>query len=71
VDYTKIDAAALKLYTGSHPMVVQAWLPKAEGIFQTDPNHKLTSRERKHRRMMWAENLLGLKFNKKHYQLVR
>ena len=69
-DYSKVDPAILKLFTGTHPKVVQAWLPKAEGIFQADPNHELTSREKKHRRMLWLENTFGLKFNKKHYRPV-
>jgi len=70
-DYAKIDAAVLKPFTGTHPAVVRDWLPKADGIFQTDPGHQLTSREKKHRRMMWLESRLGLKFNKKHYTPVR
>ncbi len=70
-DYTKIDPAVLKLFTGTHPKVVQDWLPKADGIFQADPNHLLTPREKKHRWMMKLENMFGLKFNKKHYRLVR
>ena len=71
VDYSKIDAGVLKLFTGKHPRVIQDWLPKAEGIFQADPNHQLTAREKKHRRMMKLENLLGVQFSKKHYRLVR
>ncbi len=71
VDYTKIDAAVLKPFTGSHPKAVQGWLPKAEGIFQTDPQHQLTAREKKHRRMLWLERTLGLRFDKKHYRPVR
>ena len=70
VDYSQIDTAALKLFSGSHPKVVQAWLPKADGIFPADPNHQLTSREKKHRRMLWLEKNFGLKFNRKHYRLV-
>ena len=70
IDYAKIDAQVLKLFTGSHPKVVQDWLPAAEGIFQADPNHRLTSREKKHRRMLWLEKTFGLKFNKKHYLAV-
>ena len=70
VDYSKIDAAALKLFAGTHPKVIQDWLPQAEGIFQADPNHQLTAREKKHRRMLWLETTFGLKFSKKHYQLV-
>ena len=71
VDYTQIDPATLKFFSGTHPEVVQSWLPKAEGIFKADPNHRLTAREKKHRRLLWLENTFGLRFNKKHYTLVR
>ncbi len=70
LNYAEIDPAVLKSFTGAHPKVVQDWLPKAEGIFQADPNHQLTAREKKHRRMLWLEKTFGLKFNKKHYRLV-
>jgi hypothetical protein len=71
VDYRQIDPASLKLFTGAHPRVMQSWLPKAEGLFEADPNHALSSREKKHRRMMSLEQMLGVQFNKKHYRLVR
>jgi hypothetical protein len=71
VDYSKIDPAALKLFSGTHPKVVRDWLPAAEGIFQADPSHQLTAREKKHRRMMWLEKFPGFRFDKKHYRLVR
>lgn len=70
-DYSKIDATILRLFTGTHPKAIQEWLPKAEGIFQADPNHKLTAREKKHRWMLWLEKTFGLRFDKKHYRLVR
>jgi glycosyltransferase involved in cell wall biosynthesis len=70
-DYSQIDSAVLKLFSGSHPKIVQDWLPAAEGIFQADPNHQLTSREKKHRRMMKRERWFGFQFSKRHYQLVR
>jgi hypothetical protein len=70
MDYSKVDAAALKEFTGTHPKVVQDWLPRADGIFQADPNHQLTAREKKHRRMMWLEKTFGFKFAKKHYSPV-
>jgi len=70
-DYSNIDAAVLKLFTGAHPKVIQDRLPRAEGIFQADPNHKLTSREKKHRWMLKLEKILGVQFNKKHYRLIR
>ena len=71
VDYSKMDPATLKLFTGTHPKAVQGWLPKATGLFQTDPNHQLTLREKKHRFMLKLEQWLGVRFNKKHYRLVR
>jgi hypothetical protein len=71
VDYRQVDAVPLRRFTGTHPQVVQAWLPKAEGLFQPDPNHKLTAREKKHRWMLKLEQWFGFRFNKKHYRLVR
>jgi hypothetical protein len=71
VDYSKIDSKVLKLFSGTHPKVVQDWLPKADGIFQADPNHRLTAREKKHRIMLKLEQWFGFRFNKKHYQPVR
>jgi hypothetical protein len=71
VDYSQVDPGVLKLFTGTHPKIVQDWLPKADGLFQADPNHQLTSREKKHRRMLKLERWLGVQFNKKHYRLIR
>ena len=71
VDYSQVDPAGLKLFAGPHPGFIRDWLPKADGIFKTDPGHRLTAREKKHRRMMWLEKHLGLRFRKKHYCLVR
>jgi hypothetical protein len=70
IDYMEIDPGVLKLFNGTHPKVVQGWLPKADGLFQADSNHRLTSREKKHRRMLKLEGLFGIRFNKKHYKLV-
>ncbi|HEU5396692.1 MAG TPA: glycosyltransferase [Verrucomicrobiae bacterium] len=71
VDYTRIDAATLKPFTGTHPQCIRDWLPREEGLFQADPRYQLTARERKHRWMMKLEKLFGFQFNKKHYRLVR
>jgi len=71
IDYAQIDAATLKRFTGSHPRAVQAWLPPAEGVFQANPNYRLSSREKKHRFMLKLEKWFGFRFNKKHYRLVR
>ena len=66
-DYSQVDAATLKLFTGAHPQAVQAWLPPCAGIFQADPNYRLSAREKKHRRMLWLEEKFGWRFDKKHY----
>jgi len=71
MDYSKIDPAALKLFTGTHPKIVQTWLPKADGIFRTDPNHQLTSREKKHHFLLKLERWLGIRFDKTHHRLMR
>jgi len=68
VDYSKIDASVLKFFSGTHPTVIQDWLPVADGIFQADPAHQLTAREKKHRWMMRLEKMFGLRFSKKHYR---
>jgi hypothetical protein len=70
VDYRQIDPTALRSFTGTHPQVVQSWLPAATGLFEADPNHQLTAREKKHRFMIKLEQWLGIRFNKKHYRLV-
>lgn len=70
MDYAQIDAEVLKLFSGTHPQAVQDWLPAAAGIFQADPQHRLTAREKKHRRMMWLEKTFGFRFDKKHYRRV-
>jgi hypothetical protein len=70
VDSADIDPQVLKPFTGTHPKVIQDWLPPADGLFQANPNHKLTSRERKHRLMLRLEKWFGWQFRKKHYKRV-
>jgi glycosyltransferase involved in cell wall biosynthesis len=69
--YERVDQAVLKPFTGTHPSVIGDWLPKAEGLFQAEPEHRLTRREKKHRLMLKLERWFGFRFNKKHYTLVR
>jgi len=71
VIYADIDPQILRLFSGTHPKIAQDWLPPVDGLFQADPNHQLTSREKKHRLMLKLEKWFGFRFNKKHYRLVR
>ena len=66
----EIDPQVLKPFAGTHPKAIQDWLPPAEGLFQANPDHQLTARERKHRLMLRLEKWFGVQFRKKHYKLV-
>ncbi|ANV97981.1 glycosyltransferase [Helicobacter enhydrae] len=74
--YAEIDSKVLERFEGTHSLVVQEWLQEntddygTPKLYQPNPNHKLTSREKRHRMMMCLEKWLGLRFSKKHYQLV-
>ena len=69
--HANVDPSTLHLFGGTHPKSVQEWLPPADGLFQADPSYRLTSREKKHRLMLKFEKWFGVRFNKKHYRLVR
>ena len=68
--YTDVDPQILKPFTGTHPRVVQPWLPPAEGLFQPPPGRPLKFRDFRHRIMLRIENRFGLDFTHKHYQRV-
>ena len=55
---------------GTHPKIVQEWLPKELGLFQVDPTYQLTKKQKKHRIMLKLEKLFGIELSKKHYKLV-
>ncbi len=71
VKYSEIDGAILKGFKGSHPKVIQAWLPDDEGIFKPDPSHKLTKKEIKHRMGLIIEKIFGIDLCKKHFRLIK
>jgi hypothetical protein len=71
VQYGEIDAQVLRPFQGTHPAVMRAWLPRAEGLFQSSPNHRLTGREKRHRLMLLVERWTGWRYNRAHYKLVR
>jgi glycosyltransferase involved in cell wall biosynthesis len=70
-DYGRIDPLALSPFTGTHPAVIRDWLAtEAEQTFRLNPDHVLTSRERKHRLSMRLERAFGWDLSHKHYRLV-
>ena len=66
-----IDPQSLRPYTGTHPKVVQSWLPKTDEVFKANPDYKPTFRNIRHRLLMKIEKLTGWQFNRKHYKLIR
>jgi hypothetical protein len=71
VHYDAIDPAILREFTGTHPMIVQDWLPPAEGLFQTNPGYQLTAKDRKRRWVARLERLLKRDLSKFHFRQVR
>ncbi len=70
VNYKAIDPKTLHLFQGSHPAVLKDYFPAASGLFQADPQHQLTRREKKNRIALALEKYLPLEFSKKHFSLV-
>lgn len=71
IKYAEIDPVVLRPFAGTHPRVIQGWLPPAAGLFPTNPDYRPSRRELKHRWMLKLEKWFGLQFRKKHYKLVR
>ena len=71
IDYSQMDQSIIKQFSGTHPAVVHGWLPRAEGVFQVDPNYVLKKKKKKHRIMLKLEKLFGLELSKKHFKLVK
>jgi len=70
IDYSQMDQSIIKQFTGTHPKVVQNWLPSEEGLFKANPKYVLTKKQKKHRLMIKLEKLFGLELSKKHFKLV-
>jgi hypothetical protein len=66
-----IDPAAMRPYNGTHPAVMRQWLnAQSDNRWQPDLQHRLTSRERRHRLAMKVESLFGVDLSRKHFRLV-
>jgi hypothetical protein len=71
IDYSQMDQSIIKQFNGTHPIIVQDWLPSAEGVFQVDPKYTLTKKQKKHLLITKLEKLFGLELSKKHFKLVK
>ena len=71
IDYSKMDQSIIKKFQGTHPKIIQDWLPNDVELFQIDPSYKLTKKQKKHRVLIFFEKLFGLELSKKHFKLVK
>ena len=71
IDYSQMDQSIIKEFSGTHPKIVQDWLPQDKGIYQADFNYEPTKKQKKHRLMLKLEKLFGLELSKKHYKLIK
>ncbi len=71
-DYSSIDPAALRPFSGTHPACASLWLAtEAQQDFAPNPRHEPGRRDRRHRIQMRIEGAFGVEFSKKHFSLVR
>ena len=67
----QVDARILRPFAGSHPAVMRAALPPANGLFRPDPNYRLTGRERHHRLVTLLEGTFDLDLTRKSFKPIR
>ena len=71
IDYSQMDSSIFELFKGSHPRVMDGLISKDLELYKTDPNYKLTKKQKKHRLIIKLENFFGKDFSKKHYKLIK
>ena len=71
IDYRDMDGRILREFTGTHPAVMQTYLPKESGLFQVNPAYQPSRKQQKHGWMLKLERWFGLELSKKHDTLVK
>lgn len=71
--YGNVDPKSITKYTGDHPQIVQGWLQdSAEHELVFNQEYQISSRDKRHRLMMFFGKFLGNpNWTKKHYKLIR
>jgi len=70
IDYSQMDQSIITEFQGSHPKIIQDWLPKASGLYKVDPTYKLSQKQKNHLIKIKVENFFGIDLSKKHYKLI-
>jgi glycosyltransferase involved in cell wall biosynthesis len=64
----QVDPATLRRFEGAHPAMMKDVLKlELHELFETDPAHKLSFREKRHRGVMLIERMTGLDLSNKHF----
>jgi hypothetical protein len=71
IDYSKMDQSIIKEFKGTHPKIIQDWLPIESGLFMADPSFKLNQKQKKHKLMIKIEKVFKVDLSKKHYKLIK
>jgi len=70
IDFTQMDKSIVKRFQGSHPKIIQDWLPSEIGLYEVDKYYQPTKKQKKHQIMLRLEKMFDLDLSKKHYKLV-
>ena len=69
--YSDIDPQTLKIFQGTHPKIIDGFFPKTPGIFNANPNHVLTKKEKRQRIKRKLELWFGIDLSRKHFKKVK
>ncbi len=70
--YGDLDAQQLGAFSGDHPALMTDWIREhANPELRLNPEHRLTTRERKHRLNARLERWFGWDRSKRHFSLIR
>jgi len=70
IKYSEMDQKIIKPFLGTHPKIIQGWLPRSKSLFMADPNYRLTRKQKKHRLMLIIEKMFNVDLSKKHYKKI-
>jgi len=69
IKYANIDFKILKEFFGSHPSIAKNWLEQnSNKDFSVSKSYKISSKQKKHRIMMFFEKIFKVDLSKKHYK---
>jgi len=70
IDYSQMDQKIIKPFSGTHPKIIQSWIPNEKKLFVADPNYKPTTKQKKHRLMLKIESFFKIELSKRHYKKI-